>query len=353
MAVYFDKKQKTWYVDVRFRDESGDIRSHKKRGFKLKRDAEAYERDLRSSGDKYEKYLFRDMAERYYDSRKGYANDATIDLNRNRLHKYAKTLLDLELPFTAKTLIKWRLKLDSEDISTRTKNSVIRYIKSISVFAYNYYDIYNAAKSLELFKLKLEDRSEKHVMSLEDFDKFIECVENPTMRIYFEFCYFLGTRRSEAKAVLKTDIDLKSKTVSITKSIPHRQKERNKLSNLKTSKSYRVLKMDDILFDHIVPLLKQEGQFLFGGYEPLSNSTIDRHFKSAIAKSKVPPITLHEFRHSNGSLLLDQDVPLIVVSRRLGHSSVDVTARIYAHMMKNVDEKSAEVFNNMRKNNSK
>jgi integrase len=41
----------------------------------------------------------------------------------------------------------------------------------------------------------------------------------------------------------------------------------------------------------------------------------------------------HELRHSAASLLLAQGVPLKVVSELLGHSGINVTANVYAHIM--------------------
>ncbi|MGA2196149.1 MAG: tyrosine-type recombinase/integrase [Bryobacteraceae bacterium] len=41
--------------------------------------------------------------------------------------------------------------------------------------------------------------------------------------------------------------------------------------------------------------------------------------------------SLHSLRHSHGSHLLADGVPLPVVSERLGHSSVRTTAEVYAH----------------------
>lgn len=40
---------------------------------------------------------------------------------------------------------------------------------------------------------------------------------------------------------------------------------------------------------------------------------------------------LHSLRHSHASQLLRDGVPLPTVSKRLGHSSVNVTAQIYSN----------------------
>lgn len=351
MAVYKDKKRNSWYVDIRYRDEMGEIKSIKKRGFELKRDAEAWEIDYRRSHQgAFQKYMFLEMANIYLDSRKGYANAATLDGYKQKISDYMKALHSISLPISPKRLLRWQLELEQSDLATRTKNDIINLLKSISRFAYRYYDIKDTAKQIEPFQLTFEDKKEKRVIGIDEFNKLIEHVTNPTVKIYLEFLYFTGCRRSEAKAVLKDDIDIKHKTVAITKSIPHRNKgDRKQISSLKTPKSHRVLKLDDALFESITPLLNQEGPFLFGGHEPLANSTIDRHFKKALSDARLPKMTLHELRHSNGSLLLDAGVPLIVVSKRLGHASVDVTARVYAHAMQNIDERSAEVINILRK----
>lgn len=40
----------------------------------------------------------------------------------------------------------------------------------------------------------------------------------------------------------------------------------------------------------------------------------------------------HDLRHTHASWLLQEGVPIFVVSRRLGHASVDITTRLYGHI---------------------
>ena len=51
--------------------------------------------------------------------------------------------------------------------------------------------------------------------------------------------------------------------------------------------------------------------------------------------------SLHSLRHSHGSHLLADGVPLPVVSERLGHSSVRTTAEVYAHAIRGQDDEAA------------
>jgi integrase len=52
--------------------------------------------------------------------------------------------------------------------------------------------------------------------------------------------------------------------------------------------------------------------------------------------------SLHSLRHSHGSHLLADGVPLPVVSERLGHSSVRTTAEVYAHALRGQDDDAAQ-----------
>jgi integrase len=51
--------------------------------------------------------------------------------------------------------------------------------------------------------------------------------------------------------------------------------------------------------------------------------------------------SLHSLRHSHGSHLVADGVPLPVVSERLGHSSVRTTADVYAHALRGQDDDAA------------
>ena len=57
-------------------------------------------------------------------------------------------------------------------------------------------------------------------------------------------------------------------------------------------------------------------------------------FKAQSKAAGVPVTSLHTARHGYGSHLLDQGVPLPIVSQVMGHASVDVTASVYAHALK-------------------
>ena len=75
---------------------------------------------------------------------------------------------------------------------------------------------------------------------------------------------------------------------------------------------------------------------------PLKPDSVSASVSILFRKLKLPQGTsLHSLRHTHASELLDIGVSLPVVSARLGHSSVRVTADIYSHAIHGQDDEAA------------
>jgi integrase len=75
---------------------------------------------------------------------------------------------------------------------------------------------------------------------------------------------------------------------------------------------------------------------------PLDPTYVSRHFDRLIRTHGLRRIRLHDLRHTSASLGLASGESLLEVSRRLGHSSISVTADIYSHISPEVARESAE-----------
>ena len=89
------------------------------------------------------------------------------------------------------------------------------------------------------------------------------------------------------------------------------------------------------------------GYFLFGGDTSLPITSIDREFKQGIKLSGVKPIRLHDLRHSHATNLINNGANIVAVSKRLGHSSPNITLAIYTHLLKKSEDELIEIMNNM------
>lgn len=60
-------------------------------------------------------------------------------------------------------------------------------------------------------------------------------------------------------------------------------------------------------------------------------------------------ITPHSFRHTHTSLLIEAGAGVKEIQERLGHSDINTTMNIYAHMTKNVEEETSRRFSQLTK----
>jgi integrase len=58
----------------------------------------------------------------------------------------------------------------------------------------------------------------------------------------------------------------------------------------------------------------------------------------------VPPIRLHDLRHTHATLMLKHGVPSKVVSERLGHSTPAFTMAVYQHVLPGMQRDAANTF---------
>lgn len=75
---------------------------------------------------------------------------------------------------------------------------------------------------------------------------------------------------------------------------------------------------------------------------PYSSWSINDGIKRFCRETGLPPLTAHQLRHYHASLLIREGLPLTLVSRRLGHATPEVTARIYAHWLGEDDALAAD-----------
>lgn len=76
-----------------------------------------------------------------------------------------------------------------------------------------------------------------------------------------------------------------------------------------------------------------------------SNIRVD--FNRILDMAGLPRMRFHDLRHTAASLLLNNKIPVIVVSNLLGHSKPSVTLDIYAHVFHDMQGEAAEVMDKL------
>jgi integrase len=74
---------------------------------------------------------------------------------------------------------------------------------------------------------------------------------------------------------------------------------------------------------------------------PIWPDHLTHRFSTLMKEAKVTPIRLHDLRHTHATLLLKEGVHLKIVSERLGHGGIQVTADVYSHVTPDMHERAA------------
>jgi len=129
----------------------------------------------------------------------------------------------------------------------------------------------------------------------------------------------------------------------------------------KNSSSNRTLYMDDYLCQILSEIKQQQIEnknFLGDRYnendyvevnetgKPVNPGYLSSRFRKCIVTNELPHITLHGLRHSVASIANEAGVTLFNISKMLGHSSPDVTGKVYTNLF---DETNKEAFGKIAK----
>ena len=80
---------------------------------------------------------------------------------------------------------------------------------------------------------------------------------------------------------------------------------------------------------------------------PINARNLLRDYKKLLHSAGLPPIRFHDLRHTAASILLNQGVPVIIVSRRLGHARASITLDIYGHLIPTMQNEVAEMIDDL------
>lgn len=329
----------TWTVTIKKRDGSW----RKKRGFETKREAKKWEAEEieRIEHEQSSLPTFRQVAE----ARHSHAEleDTTIDVAENAYayFPYMDTPIN---EITKEMLVSWRNDLNSKGLATASKNSYEQKVKAVFRFASEVYDIKNPSSVLKNFKQTVEEKNaEMQTWSIDEFNRFIKYVPEGIYRIYFEFLFWTGCRRSEAACVHKDWVTADGK-VTFYRSLRITDRQEHSTKNGKV----RTIQLDPVMFNRIKPLMEVPGTYLFGGYTPIQRTTADYYKKNAIKMSGVKHIRIHDFRHSHVSILIDNGVSTKAIAERIGDTEQTVM-QTYSHLLSKAEDKMNAVIANLHK----
>ena len=361
MPVYQDKKTKKWKFRVYADDVYGNRKQFERKWFNTKKEAQQAEIEFKlADKSDYSKITFYELWTQYRDYKK-------IHLKAQSFRSVESRIINHILPYfkeykinkiTNSVYLKWQMEIEKKGYKYKYNSSLHGAMVNILNYAIKFYGLKdNVALLTGNFRRKTELKPKVDFWTNEEFLKFIDCVDDFVYEVLFKTLYYTGLRQGEALALNWNDF--KDGYLDITKTISKEIVDNNRVINTpKTDKSIRQVKLDDELINKLNRLKRyyqgfegfDNNWFIFGGINPLSPSTIGRKKNKYCESAKVKKIRIHDFRHSHASLLLSMNVPITVISKRLGHSDINMTLNTYSHMIPKDEDKAVDILNRMKQN---
>jgi integrase len=255
---------------------------------------------------------------------------------------------------TAAEVQAWVNELNTRVKPKTVRNAHARLHKALEVAVRNGYIARNVASKTELPQIltpQIQPLTVPQVRAL------LKAAERHRWYALYRLAVNLGMREAELFGLTWSAVNFEQLTLRIHQQLQRARKGGKQdapkefiLQATKTKAGERTLKLDEDLIEvlraHKVNQDEERalrgdkwrdpwGDLVFttdtGG--PIFISGLLVHFRQLLKEAGLPRIRFHDLRHTAATLMLGDGVPLVTVSKILGHSSPAITANIYAHAL--------------------
>ncbi len=189
--------------------------------------------------------------------------------------------------------------------------------------------------------------------SEENLKKFLSAAKKiHTHYLEILLCLLTGLRIGEVRGLKFSNINFEEHTITVCQQISEDVivggREEDFVKPPKTTSSYRILKVPDVIMEEL-SLRKQQNEQYFNDHNCdrtwkdyvcigkqgiIKNSnTVTAACKNICKTNGLPPITCHELRHLCATILLESGMKLEDVSHILGHKFTTTTFDVYCGTM--------------------
>jgi len=160
---------------------------------------------------------------------------------------------------------------------------------------------------------------------------------------------FCGLRASEIRGMVWSQVDLKTKTLTIDR----RAEAKNQIGAVKSAAGYRIIPLPDLVVSELrkwklqCPRTSLDLVFPSQHKAVMSHTSLHRlhlwpvQIAAGVCDAEEARYSSHAFRHCAASLWIEQQVSPKRVQTWMGHSSIQVTFDTYGHLFEQADADSA------------
>ncbi|PWB53380.1 MAG: hypothetical protein C3F13_09565 [Anaerolineales bacterium] len=351
-----------------WRAQTTPIKGHRvTRTFKTKLEALTWLRDMQSDlqrGFDYQgsKILLKDYLHDWLDTSRKALRLKTADSYSRTTEKYIIPSLG-EVPLKDLTLFqveKYYTGLIENGVGIRT----VRLVHSILHCAFEKAVIQSilTRNPTSHAKLPRYKHGEKKVLDDQQVNRFLlAAIDSPFVGLY-HLAVKTGMRLGELLGLKWSDLQWGSGRLYVQRQLQDVRGIGCFFQEPKTSSGRRTLQLGEgtiqALREHrefqqiqkdLAGQRWQENDLIFPSKigTPLNPSNLRLDFNRVLERAGVPRVRIHDLRHTAASLMLNNGIPVIVVSKILGHAKPSITMDIYGHLYNEMQEGAARLMDEL------
>jgi integrase len=171
-----------------------------------------------------------------------------------------------------------------------------------------------------------------------------------------------GMRQAELIGLKWEDLDWEKRTLQVRRQVVRFYDGSYEFSKPKSKAGYRTVTLGKQVLEVLRAQQEKVWQMRKTGGEnwqefdlmfptrvgtPIQNCNLRRGFRKLLQESGLPKIRFHDLRHTAASLMLNYGIPVLIVSRRLGHAKASITLDVYGHLVPGKQEEAATLMDEL------
>ena len=253
--------------------------------------------------------------------------------------------------------------IDQLDTTDNMKNHILKHIKTCLNWCVDQdIIITNPASRIKAYKITKKEMKFWEPHDIKTFFEYMNTVdteESNRIKLFVLISLVLGDRTGENRVLSFNSVNEYHNTIVIEHSINYDTKSIDFVSNTKTKASQRIITVSSKVIqaineykEYLIQLgyKVKDDSLIFFNYDtqrPFSDSYLRNKFYHYCELAGVPKIRPYDLRHTFSTLMLSEGIPMPVVSKILGHTSIRTTVDKYGHIAEKSKEEVVNITNNL------
>jgi integrase len=194
-----------------------------------------------------------------------------------------------------------------------------------------------------------------------EVSRFMIAVKGDKNEYFYHLALTTGMRQGELLGLFEKSIDWEHKLLYVRNNVFYSGGVME-FNPPKTPNGMRIIELDDGDIDVLRLQLDKVAEMRSSGFRtwteyglvfpsrvgtPQHRTDVGIDFRRICREAGLPAIRFHDLRHTAASLMIAHGEDIFVISRRLGHSTVQITYDYYGHLLPGQQREAARKLNEL------